>query len=326
MLLKVMESVNYTMFSVIIPAYNAEKFIATAIQSVLQQTNPNFEIIVVDDGSADNTNLVVDQIADARIKYIHQENSGVSVARNTGIQNASGAYICFLDADDEWDPDHLHVLDHLIQCYSKCTVYCTGHRIRLTTGKLIPRTEQLLKAVRKENFSSENGYDLICRYGYLIHTNSVCFRKEAIHKVGYFEPGIKNGEDDDMWYRLLAYYSVAVSKKMTTTYNRANSSATAKTNIATDWIFLKRVDAIMASPDVTPERKLSLAKLLEQKKLTDIRQDILAGYKKGTVQKLLKLNWSILPRKKHLETWVALLIPHQLLQKRIHIRDRGFFH
>ena len=313
------------MFSVIIPAYNAEKFVATAIQSVLRQTNPNFEIILVDDGSADNTSGAVRQIPDARITYIYQDNAGVSAARNTGIRAASGEYICFLDADDEWLPNHLEVLDDLIRSYRECSVYFTGHQIRLTTGKLVPRTQQLLRNVAEETFSSEDGYGLIFRYGYLMNTNSICFKKEAVEKVGYFEPGIRNGEDDDMWYRLLAYYPVAVSKQMTTIYNRENSGATAKTNLASDWIFLKRVDAIMAAPEVTPERKASLNRLLEQKKLTGIRQAILAGQKKGAAKKLLKLDRSILPRKKYMETWIALVVPHKLLQKKIAVRDKGFY-
>ncbi len=314
------------MFSVIIPAYNAEKYVATAIKSVLRQTNPDFEIIVVDDGSADNSKCVVQQVSDARITYIYQENAGVSVARNTGIQNASGDYICFLDADDEWLPNHLETLTDLIRSYAECSVYFTGYQIRLTTGKLVPRTQQLLKSVSEETFSNENGYDLICRYGYLMNTNSVCFKKEAVEKVGYFEPGVRNGEDDDMWYRLLAYYPVAVSKQMTTIYNRENSGATAKTNLAADWIFLKRVDAILASEEVTLDRKASLKRLLEQKKLTGIRQAILSGQKKGAARKLLALDRSILPRKKYFETWIALAVPHKLLKKKVTIRDKGFFH
>lgn len=313
------------MFSVIIPAYNAENFVATAIQSVLRQTNPNFEIIVVDDGSADYTKNAVLQISDARINYIYQENSGVSVARNTGIKNASGEYICFLDADDEWLPEHLETVNTLVEKYPDASVYATGYQIRLTTGKLIPRTEQLLSSVAEESFSSVNGFEQIFRYGYLMHTNSVCFKKEAVQKAGYFEPGIRNGEDDDMWYRLLAYYNVAFSKKMTTIYNRANSGATAKTNLAQDWVFLKRVDTIIASPEVTDERKESLRRLLELKKLTQIRQELLAGKKRGAVGKLLSLNHSILPRKKYVETWAALAIPHKLLKRKVENRDRGYY-
>ncbi len=313
------------MFSVIIPAYNAEKFIAAAIQSVLQQTNPNFEIMIVDDGSADNTKEVVSQISDARIHYIYQDNAGVSVARNTGIRNASGDYICFLDADDAWLPDHLEEMDYLIRTYPECAVCITGYQIRLTTGKLVPRTEQLLKTVEQESFSSANGYALLYRYGYLMHTNSVCIRKDVFGKAGYFEPGVKNGEDDDLWYRLLAYYSVAVSKKMTTIYSRENCGATAKTNLASDWIFLKRVDGILASGEVTPERKASLRKLMEQKKLTRIRQDILAGKKKGAVPALLKLDRTLVPAKKYWGTWIALPVPHKLMQKMISARDKGYY-
>ena len=97
------------MFSVIIPAYNAEAFIRNSICSVLAQTVEDFEIVVVDDGSIDHTAAKIKSIDDFRIRYIYQENAGVSAARNTGIQNARGEYICFLDADDLWKQNHLEV-------------------------------------------------------------------------------------------------------------------------------------------------------------------------------------------------------------------------
>ncbi len=100
--------------SVIIPVYNAEKYIAATVQSVLSQTYENFEIIIVDDGTPDNSVKVCQQFDDARIKIIHQQNKGLPGARNTGIRHAQGDYLAFLDADDIWLPEKLekHV-EHL---------------------------------------------------------------------------------------------------------------------------------------------------------------------------------------------------------------------
>ncbi|MGB6298834.1 MAG: glycosyltransferase family 2 protein [Rivularia sp. (in: cyanobacteria)] len=101
--------------SVIIPVYNAEKFVAATIQSVLSQTYENFEIIVVDDGSPDGSIEVCKLFKDSRIKIIHQANRGLPGARNTGIRHASGDYLAFLDADDIWLPEkiekHVHHLN-----------------------------------------------------------------------------------------------------------------------------------------------------------------------------------------------------------------------
>ena len=90
--------------SVIIPVYNVRLYLERCVQSVLRQTYKDLEIILVDDGSKDNSGELCDQLAlsDQRIRVIHQENQGLSGARNTGIRQATGEYIIFLDSDDEW--------------------------------------------------------------------------------------------------------------------------------------------------------------------------------------------------------------------------------
>ena len=100
----------FLMFSVVIPAYNAEKFIMRSVKSVLDQTHTDFELIIVDDGSSDGTKKQLEQLSDERIRYIYQENGGVSAARNKGIIESKGQYVCFLDSDDEWMPNHLAVM------------------------------------------------------------------------------------------------------------------------------------------------------------------------------------------------------------------------
>jgi glycosyltransferase involved in cell wall biosynthesis len=103
------EDLNKPLISVIIPAYNAEKFIHETLQSVLNQTYTNFEIIVLNDGSTDKTKEIVEkfQLSDSRIKLINKVNTGVSDTRNLGMQKANGKYIALLDADDVWLPDNL---------------------------------------------------------------------------------------------------------------------------------------------------------------------------------------------------------------------------
>ncbi len=102
---------NSPLISVIIPAYNAEAFIEQAINSVLNQTYNNVEMIIVDDGSTDNTsNLILNKYTNNKIKLFKQINSGVSIARNTGIKNASGEYCLFLDADDWIEEDCVELL------------------------------------------------------------------------------------------------------------------------------------------------------------------------------------------------------------------------
>ena len=103
------------MVSVIIPTYNREKVIKKSIESVLNQTYTNIEVIIVDDGSTDNTKAVVNSIKDNRIKYIYQNNQGACVARNRGIAEAQGDYIAFQDSDDEWENDKL---EKQLKCFN----------------------------------------------------------------------------------------------------------------------------------------------------------------------------------------------------------------
>ena len=93
--------------SIIIPAYNRSKFLAQAVQSVLSQTATDFEILVIDDGSTDDSRAVIENIYDARLKYFYKENGGVSSARNFGLAKAVGEYVSFLDSDDFWPKNFL---------------------------------------------------------------------------------------------------------------------------------------------------------------------------------------------------------------------------
>ena len=126
------------MFSVIMPVYNGEKYISTAIDSVLAQTCGDWELIVVNDGSKDGTAKVLEAYADnPQIRIIHQPNGGVSVARNRAMQEATGDYFAFLDADDLWLPEHLATMQYLIHEYPQAGLYGSFAQINLEGGKSI---------------------------------------------------------------------------------------------------------------------------------------------------------------------------------------------
>ena len=309
------------MFSVIIPAYNAEKFIKNSINSVLNQTVKDFEIIVVNDGSKDDTAKVVAETKDYRVRLISQENAGVSAARNTGIKNAKGDFICFLDADDLWKPNHLEVVLQLINKYPNCSVYLTGHEIILRDGQRISKSCPGVSV----DIQSDNLFKHIWEYGYFIHTNSIVCKKSAFDIVGQFVFGVKNGEDDDMWYRLFTYFSVAITSEVTTAYIRENSRATMSKVFVENWIFLQRVDGIMASTDVTDERKEYLHKLLEQRKLSAVRHYILMGDKKTAWKKMKQIDRKSLKIKKYLETLLAFLVPSFVSVKAVNKRDKQYY-
>lgn len=126
------------MFSVIIPVYNGAKFVEKAIKSVFSQTHKNWELIVVDDGSTDNTkDVLIKYETWENVRIIHQENGGVSVARNNGVFESKGEYIAFLDADDVWHENHLRVMADLIEKYPDAGLYGTFTRTELVNGDVI---------------------------------------------------------------------------------------------------------------------------------------------------------------------------------------------
>ena len=113
-------------FSVVIPLYNKAPYVKKALESVFAQTFRDFELIVVDDGSTDDSLNVAKEVLDASGIYhqlIHQDNAGVSTARNNGVASSNGDYICFLDADDWWAPNFLERMDWLIKEYPEAGIY-----------------------------------------------------------------------------------------------------------------------------------------------------------------------------------------------------------
>lgn len=189
------------MFTVIIPLYNKVFSIAKTIQSVLNQTLKNFELLVVNDGSTDNSVEIVERFDDHRIKIIHQSNQGVSAARNAGIKEAKGEWICFLDADDEWEPNFLQLFDTAINENKEFDFYTIGYKIIEPNGS----TKNIL-------LNNNDTYISIGIADYLRHSikkkplatsNTVMINSKIVKNTDGFLVGLKRGEDRDYWLRIL---------------------------------------------------------------------------------------------------------------------------
>ncbi len=186
--------------SVIIPTYNRAHLIERAIQTVLSQTYQDLEIIVVDDGSSDNTEEVVMTLKDERIRYIrHEENKGAPAARNTGIQAAKGDYIAFQDSDDEWLPQKLEKQMKVFETVSaKVGVVYTGFlRIENDKKEYIP----YLWVTKKEGDIHK---ELL--KGSFITTPAILVRKECFKKAGMFDERLPRLQDWELVLRLSKYY------------------------------------------------------------------------------------------------------------------------
>ena len=313
------------MFSVVIPAYNAEKFVMGAVNSVLNQTHQDLELVIIDDGSTDGTRAVIEQCTDSRIRYIYQPNGGVSAARNKGIEESNGEYVCFLDSDDEWKENHLETMRSLIEKYNDCGMYITGYDIRLNNGEVIHKSQQILSRIQSEDIRSDDGFDVLNKNGYFFNTNTICCRREVFDKVGLFAVGVKNGEDDDMWLRIFSYFSVAISKAVTTVYDRSNCGATGQRTEVFEHRFLERVEGILSSPEIPDFRKNSLRTWVERNKLSTARKYILACDKRSARKLLKRVDFKRVNKKKYFETILCMFIPAKLVRKKIDNRDSGYY-
>lgn len=198
------------MISVVIPLYNKEKQIAHTLRSVLNQTLQNFEVVIVDDGSTDGSVAEVEKFEDSRIRLIHQQNAGVSAARNRGIDEATGELIAFLDADDEWKPEYLATQYHLYQKYPDCSVYACNYEFRDSEGKVSPTIIRKIPFVGEDGILS-NYFEVACCSHPPLWTSAVMVKKQAIQAVGGFPVGIKSGEDLLTWARLAVNGVIAFS-------------------------------------------------------------------------------------------------------------------
>lgn len=187
------------MISVVIPLYNKEKSIAQTLESVLAQTYTDFEIIVVDDGSTDNSFEVVRSAIQplthsSHIRLISKDNGGVSSARNRGIQEAKGEYIALLDGDDQWDKEYLTEQVKMINDFPKAAMWGINFA-ELNQGKLIRKLETGLPDGYRGYV--ENYFQMPTRVSDLFCSSSVVIRKDVFERVGMFDERLRYSEDID---------------------------------------------------------------------------------------------------------------------------------
>lgn len=184
------------MISIIIPSYNSAHLIYDTLNSVLQSTLSDYEIIIINDGSTDNTHdVVTPYLADKRIKYIYQNNKGLAGARNTGINAANGEYLVFLDADDLILPDKLHVQSVYLHQHPEMDMVYSHSQWFI---------EDDLNDTRPVQFPVYEGNvinQLI--YGNFMHVNSVMVRREKVIEAGLFDESLRELEDWDLWLRMV---------------------------------------------------------------------------------------------------------------------------
>lgn len=183
-----------TTFSIIMPAYNAALFIEESIRSVLCQTYANFELIIVNDGSTDNTNDIISTFKDDRIKVIQQLNKGLGAARNAGIENSVNEYIAFLDSDDIWRNDKLQNVISGLDGPDVGLYYSNVMEFKTDIASAIPnRYSEPIKPMATK--------DLILIYDFVVVSSSVV-PSNIMKEYGGFSEDLYGTEDWDLWIRI----------------------------------------------------------------------------------------------------------------------------
>ncbi len=193
-------------FSVIIPTYNRAGSIVEAIESVLHQSFKNFELLVIDDGSTDNTKELVTAAAssDNRIVYIHQQNAERSAARNHGVELSKGQYICFLDSDDIYLPDHLASFYNTIEKHNFSKALFLGNSLSEIDGKHIKDPPYITE--------TDDPVELVLKI-------SICSQRVSVHasilQQHKYDIGLRVGEDQELWSRIVQQYPIIHSDQYT---------------------------------------------------------------------------------------------------------------
>lgn len=272
-------------FSVVIPLYNKQTYIKDTLYSVLNQTFTNFEVIVVDDGSKDDSLETARSVSDSRITVISQENAGVSVARNTGIYAARGEFIAFLDADDYWDECYLDTISELTEMYPESDIFVTAYRVLMNRDKINYSRQKSPESGCIDSYwlTLDGGYDFVW-------TSATVIRRETLISAGCFKKGEKIGQDLDMWARVARINPrVAYSSKICVSYNRmADQNARNRVKIAHASAFIQDLEEEMANPVRSDAEIKAIQRKYDLKMTVYIFTAILAGEKKLAKRELKK--------------------------------------
>ncbi|BAY52678.1 putative glycosyl transferase [Thermostichus vulcanus NIES-2134] len=298
------------MISVVIPLFNKAPHIVRAVESVLAQSSPADEIIVVDDGSTDGGGeLLLPYVAKHGVQLIRQENAGLSVTRNRGVHVAASDYVAFLDADDFWLPNHIATLRRLIFKYPEASLLSTAHII-----------ERDSRQYRSKN-SYADGWegvvqDFLGEYAAgpaLVNSTTACVKKEDFLSVGGFPVGVRRGEDIICWIKMALRFPAAHAEVVTAVYYQDAVNRTDKLRETEPPGSLQFIAELLQGNEITDAQRVRLAWLFDR-----IAFYTAAGFRANGdvrgVDAIRKLAWEIGQYRTALETTALRFVPGPLLR------------
>lgn len=306
-------------FSIIIPLYNKEKHIKDTLHSVLVQTFEDFEIIVVNDGSTDNSLVEVNTFNDTRIQVFTIENHGVSYARNFGIEKASYDFIAFLDADDIWYPGHLGDLKSLIDKFPSCGLYATAYTCQYNLLE-IPSVYKNIPIVSKW-MGIVDDYFESSTVNSIAWTSAVAIPKNILNKVGGFDERITYGagEDIDLWIRIALKYPVAFCNEVSASYKLNAENRISNTNT----LLRKFID--LDSYELFAKNSKSLKTYLDLNRFSIALQYKLAGNNAIANDYIKKISIANLNFKQRFLLQMNAPLLKGFLRIKLLLRDYGFY-
>ena len=278
-------------FSVVIPLYNKAPYVRKALQSVFDQTFRDFELIVVDDGSKDDSLTVAKETLEGSSldhQLIHQDNAGVSTARNNGVAASHGDFICFLDADDWWEPNFLERMDWLIREYPDAGIYGVNYYI-------ISRGKQRV-ALHIPSTGYINYCDCYRKLQMPLTSISVAIPKDVFQSLDGFKPHLKLGEDFDLWIRIALSRKVAYLEEPLAYYFQDSNPVWRGTGHLTDpkAHMLWNLDYLESEEKTNPDYKRLIDELRTNGLLAYYLSD---KYRETAREEIAKVDWSKQPMK-----------------------------
>lgn len=291
-------------YSIIIPLYNKASYVRNALDSIVAQTYKDWELIIVDDGSTDNSATICEEFIKEKskicnlksqienIKIISQPNAGVAAARNNGVKSSHGEYLCFLDADDWWEPTFLEEMDKLIRDYPDAGIYATNY-VYYKPGK----THVALNLPR----GYMNYPDAYLHGPMPIWTGATCMPRKVFDEMGGFPVGIKLGEDFLLWAKTALHYKVAFCEKPLAYYNNdVPASLRATRNLhAQEYHMLFNLGPLEREIEqsTTDQQSAAWKQLLDKLRVLGLMDYWLsAEYHEAAATELTKVDWSKQPK------------------------------
>lgn len=277
-------------FSIIIPLFNKEDYIERTINSILNQSYKNYEIIVIDDGSTDSSRKIVNKFSNEIIKYYYQSNSGVSSARNTGAKNAKYEYIVFLDSDDTWSENFLEELAFLIFQHPHAKLFGINQYFKYKNGETFYIDYKNILSGTQAGIIDDY-FKVFSDFGKSPFSNSsCCFHLSTFLKEGGYKVGVSLTEDSDIWCRFALKYQIAFCNKPLATYYIETPN---NTRMQFDWDgyqVIKTLQIALVSGNVPEKYKNSVNNLIGYFELSYVKRAILLGYKSAAFKSMFKIN------------------------------------